>query len=390
MESLLTIQIQRSPLARMPENPLLPPEGTADVFPGSKALREWLESSELADSLTGILPKHIPVKRFLAEFMNAIRRKPKAAMCTKNSLMRCLSDLAKFGLAPDGVHAHLTVYEDEGKYFCEYILDYKGMVVLLHNSGLIKDPPHADCVYFNEVAQKRFWFRQGTDKHLHHEPLLTDRGDPVAYYVHIRFKDGGEAFHVMNLDEINRIRDESWGYRKAKAKNERHPWDDFHPPMAKKTVFKQMCKWLSLSADMQAALVRDFDDFPEKALPESTASNPASRFFEKAVTTDSTSTPPAESTAKTAPASQPSAPTTSVPETPPPPPPPAPVTKTSDSEIGRKLVAARISEDRFLAWARSSGLISTAATIDALASEDVQLLLSSWSQVLLAYSADNR
>ena len=161
-------------------------------------------------------------------------------------------DCSSLGLEPDGRKVHLIPYGDK----CQLIVDYKGLVDLARRSGEIADI-HADVVCERDAFEYSF----GTDSRLVHKPPLSNRGKPIAAYSFVRLKDGSSSYEVMNVEEIEAIRERS----KAKDSG---PWVTDWNEMAKKTVFRRHSKWLPVSAEFQEATERDFD-VPIDIRPES-------------------------------------------------------------------------------------------------------------------------
>lgn len=190
-------------------------------------------------SLAQSLPKHLSPDRFARIAITALTRTPKLVDCTQESLFRCLLDLSAAGLEPDGRHAHLIPYGRE----CTLILDYKGIVRLIRQSGEIS-VIHADVVYDND----EFEFSHGSGGKLIHRPQMKgDRGNPVCVYSYCRMKDGSEDFDVMTVDDVERIR------RLSKAGNS-GPWKDHWGEMAKKTVIRRHSKMLPLAFETVEAI----------------------------------------------------------------------------------------------------------------------------------------
>jgi len=169
--------------------------------------------------------------------------------------MRCLLDLSAMGLEPDGRRAHLIPYGKE----CTLVVDYKGIVELVMRSGIVSII-HADKVCENDL----FDYDRGEIKQ-HKINFKKPRGEAYAYYALVRFKDGSEKSEVMNMDDIEAIRNRSQGYKSAIQYNKSHPWLSDFDEMAKKTVFRRCSKWLQLSPEIRDALESDSDQLADDA-----------------------------------------------------------------------------------------------------------------------------
>ena len=206
------------------------------------------------------LPKHVSVDRFLRVALTTVRKTPKLADCSQESLFSCLMDCTALGLEPDNRSAYLIPYGT----VCTLIVSYKGLISLARRSALVSDI-HCDIVCQNDTFDYSF----GTGAKLIHKPALEDRGNIIAAYSYVRLTDGSESFEVMSLKEIDAIMARSKASRSG-------PWVTDKPEMAKKTVFRRHSKWLPWSSDMQDAIEKDFDtpelqgmgvDAPRSAVP---------------------------------------------------------------------------------------------------------------------------
>jgi recombination protein RecT len=72
---------------------------------------------------------------------------------------------------------------------------------------------------------------------------LTNRGAAIAYYAVCKLKDGGSSFLVMSHQEMEQYRDK---YAKSKKFG---PWVDEFDAMARKTVLRQLIKYLPISVE---------------------------------------------------------------------------------------------------------------------------------------------
>lgn len=219
-----------------------------------KPVGSIISVQELFRSRTGMIKqaaaKHLDPERMARIALVQFRRSPALLKCTGESIVAAMLTAAQWGLEPDGRNAHLVPYGPE----CTLIPDYKGLVMLARRSGEVSTIS-AEAVYENDL----FRVRLGTDQELEHEPCLQgDRGEILAFYSAVRFKDGGTQFVVMTLDEVEEHRDRhSQAYRRANKKGGKKdsPWHTDFPEMGKKTVFRRLSKWLTLSPEFQDAVI---------------------------------------------------------------------------------------------------------------------------------------
>lgn len=196
-------------------------------------LKGWLNSDALRSQLAPSLPKHLTAERFCRVAITALTRVPKLAECTQESFFRCLFDLSAMGLEPDGRRAHLIPYGRE----CTLVVDYKGLVELVRRSGDVAKI-HADVVCENDDFEHSLG---EVVKHTY--DLKGERGKPYAAYAQVTLKDGSIQAEIMGIAEIEKIRSKSKAGRSG-------PWVDHWEEMAKKTAFRRLTKWLTLSPEI--------------------------------------------------------------------------------------------------------------------------------------------
>ena len=216
---------------------------------GSKReLQEWLESDQFKGQIGAVLPRHVTPERMIRAAITATMRTPDLAKCDQASFFNQMLLLSQFGLEPDGRRAHLIPFwnSQRGCFECQLILDYKGIVELILRTGTVSTI-HADKVCENDdfiydcgqIVRHRIDFR-------------AERGEPYAFYCIITRKDGTRKCEVMNIEEINAIRE-----RSKTANN--GPWVTDYSEMAKKTVFKRASKWVELSSEIRELMDADSD-----------------------------------------------------------------------------------------------------------------------------------
>ncbi len=245
----------------------------APTQPASRALQRrpandieaLLSSASFKEKVAMALPKHMTPERLIRVACNALLRAPKLRDCSQASFMKAMLDLSSFGLEPDGRRAHLIPYGSE----VQLIIDYKGLAELVRRSGDVSYI-HADVVGKNDVFDYQF----GTGAKLVHKPKLNDRGDIFCAYSFVRLKDGSEDFDVMDLNDINLIKERSSAFQRWKKDHSKtSPWITDENEMRKKTVFRRHSKWLPLSPEIQDA-IQYGDDEPLTEQERFAASRP--------------------------------------------------------------------------------------------------------------------
>lgn len=204
------------------------------------------------------LPKHLNPDRIARIALTSFRKTPALGKCDPMSVLAAVVQASQLGLeiGMNG-EAHLVPFQAE----CQLIPGYLGLMKLARQSGLVSD------IYAHEVrAGDRFKLKLGTDRLLEHDlmtlpcgfPVAEDvRGQVVGFYAVAVLNDGSRAFEVITLQEVERIRNNSSGYKFAKAYGRSSPWDTDFVPMGLKTIIRRLCKYLPKSAELSMALALD-------------------------------------------------------------------------------------------------------------------------------------
>lgn len=210
------------------------------------------------------LPKHMTADRLARIALTEVRKNPKLAQCDQPSFLGAIMQCAALGLEPGGAlgHCYLLPFENRRKGIVEvqFIVGYRGMLDLARRSGQIVSL-EARAVY----ERDHFEVELGLDSKIVHRPNwgLADRGKLTFVYAVAKLKDGGVQFDVMSRAEIERIRDESNGYKAALAiakkynKDPDSPWIEHFEPMALKTIIRRLFKYLPVSIEIQRAVGLD-------------------------------------------------------------------------------------------------------------------------------------
>lgn len=205
----------------------------------SRDLKSIIASPAMQQQFAAALPKHLSPERFGRIAITALTRTPKLRECTQESVFKCLLDLSAMGLEPDGRHAHLIPYGKE----CTLIIDYKGLVSLIRRSGEVAKI-HADVICEND----EFEHSMG-EVTQHTYDLKKDRGEPYAAYAQVTLKDGSVQAVIMPKADIESIR------KRSRAGNS-GPWQTDWHEMAKKTAFRRLTKWLTISPEITDAFAK--------------------------------------------------------------------------------------------------------------------------------------
>lgn len=197
--------------------------------------------TDMASQFAMALPSICTPERFIRVALTTINKTPKLAQCSQTSLLGCLMDCASLGIEPDGRRAYLIPYGNNATL----IIGYQGLMELARRTGEVS-------LWKAELVcdKDEFTYENGTVQHKINwrEP----RGDVYAVYSIVKFKDGTIDYEVMQMHEIEAIRDRSKAGKQG-------PWaTDFHE-MAKKTVIRRQAKRMPMSSEFRDALDKDHD-----------------------------------------------------------------------------------------------------------------------------------
>ncbi len=216
----------------------------------SNTIMDLLNNPKMKSQIQRALPNGMSAERIARIALTALRMNPELQECSPQSFVAALMTSAQLGLEPNTPlgHAWLIPRKNHGKMEVQFEIGYKGTLDLVRRSGEIK------AVFAEAVYEKDYFeFEYGTNPYLRHKPFLDgDRGKVRLYYAVAIFKDGGYAFKVMSIPEIEKYRKLS-----PSANSPYSPWNNFYDDMAKKTVLKQLCKLLPLSIETQRGLAQD-------------------------------------------------------------------------------------------------------------------------------------
>jgi len=210
-------------------------------------LRKMLD--EMKPSLAAVLPKHLTPDRMAKIALVAASRTPLLLQCEMATVLHSVMNAAQLGLDCGGAlgAAYLIPFKNKtGKYECQLVIGYKGMIDLARRSGEI-ETIEAHIVYQHDT----FTVEYGLEPFLKHVPNFTvaDRGRPVLVYAIARLKDGGRQTEVMIVHDVERIR--------AKSRSgQSGPWVSDWGEMARKTVVKRLCKYLPISVEQQTTIMQ--------------------------------------------------------------------------------------------------------------------------------------
>jgi len=198
------------------------------------------------------LPSMVDPEQFVRACITTIRLSQGLQKCTPISIIGGLMQMAQLGLAADIPlgQAYLVPFYNS-KTGCEeaqFIIGYRGYLELIRRTGQVAS------IMAREVYQGDYLeLEYGLEEKLVHKPALDVDPDPKAIthvYAVAHMKGGGHAMFVMTRSQVEAIR------KRSKAAD-KGPWVTDYAAMARKTVIRQLAKYLPLSVEAQRDLARD-------------------------------------------------------------------------------------------------------------------------------------
>lgn len=217
--------------------------GTVDRRP-DHPVQQLLE--RYTGSLAELLPKGMDVARFKRTAWLTVRDDPKLLGCDPASIVAGVFRAGQLGLEVGGTlgQCYLIPFRDKerGIVVAQFVLGYKGLVVLAHRSARVLD-------ITGRVVREGdlFDYGYGTDEHITHKPV----GDPDAPLTHVyaiaRYVNGGRNLEVLTRGQVDTYRARS----KAAGSG---PWVTDYDQMSLKTAVRRLQPFLPLAVEDAALL----------------------------------------------------------------------------------------------------------------------------------------
>jgi recombination protein RecT len=208
------------------------------------------------------LPAHITSDKFVRSAQTAIFTTRNIDKVTDmNSFVTEVAKAAQDGLILDGREAALVI-DHKGR--ARYTPMVRGLLKLAHNSGAIKGMVVEVVRKGDKFTHKPTNLVEPVTHEINHE---DERGEVFAVYALVELMTGGLMHEVMNIKQINAIRDRSDGWKAFKdGKIKSTPWSTDPEEMSRKTVFRRISKYLPSSSDrLESAVSRMDDDYSFEA-----------------------------------------------------------------------------------------------------------------------------
>lgn len=183
------------------------------------------------------LPSDFNIPRFVQNAVALLNNNKQLAQYAKtygtSRIKQGLLLGAYLGLDFLNQECHLVAYGSE----LNFQKDYRGTrkLIMKYSIRKVKDVYAMlirDGDFFEEVVEMGV-------RNINFKPLPLNRGKTVGAFAVVLYEDGGVAYDVMNIDELEATR------RKSKASNAM-AWKDFTGEMQKKTVLHRLGKQIPL------------------------------------------------------------------------------------------------------------------------------------------------
>jgi recombination protein RecT len=207
------------------------------------AFRKEFSSPAVADQIKRALPSGIDVERFQRITMTCISQNPALLDCDKGSLFQSIVTVAQLGLSPEPQLGEAYIVPYKGKATTQ--IGYKGLIKMVRRSGELKSI-EAGIIHENDTLE----WEMGIESKFSVKPKLGNRGNPIAVFAILRYKDGGFEYEIMTWEEVEEI-------RKNSPTGNSPAWRNSWGEMAKKTVIRRACKKAPMSTEIARQLAVD-------------------------------------------------------------------------------------------------------------------------------------
>jgi recombination protein RecT len=197
-----------------------------------------------------VLPKNLPLDRFLRICMSTVTQNPKLLQCEPRTFLRSVLQCASLGLEPGGPlgQAHLVpFYNGQRRQLeCQSIIDYKGYVALAHRSKEV------GRISSTIIYEKEPWKFSEGDVIVHTPLPPSERGTRKVMVYAKAFDRSGIliAQEYLWAEEVEDIKKKSLDQKKNAAMN---PWTTNEEAMWRKSPVRRLAKWMPMAAEMQMA-----------------------------------------------------------------------------------------------------------------------------------------
>lgn len=211
-----------------------------------KTLLQLIE--DLGPQVARALPSHLSTERFTRIALTLVRQNPQLLECSQQSVLGALMLAAQHGLEPGPLGLSYIIprwNKNTRTKEAQFQIGYRGYLELARRSGDI-------AMIDAEVVREHddFDYEKGLQPRLRHVPADGDRGRVVKVWAAATFVNGGSAFKVLTVDDVE-------SYRKRSQSPNQGPWTTDWEQMAIKTALRRLSTFLPLSAEGQMVISAD-------------------------------------------------------------------------------------------------------------------------------------
>jgi len=230
----------------------------------SANMEEWLVNAYEDGNFKNLLAGKMTEEDFLSMGLRVIKKDPKIALCTKESLRDALLTCAILGLQPNTELQHCYLIPQEKSkeingnwikvWIVEFQMGYHGIIEMAQRTGIF-EYLDANEVYEND----EFYYEYGLHPKLKHIPTRGEKGNITDFYAVYRLLNGGYGFKVMSnkdVEEHGKTHSNSYNSNKSAWKKNRLTYIG----MGKKTLLKKVLKYAPSRMEIQ----KQIDKIPDE------------------------------------------------------------------------------------------------------------------------------
>lgn len=206
-----------------------------------KAVKQQLETYRPV--IAALLPAHVSEQHFIATVANACRKTPALWTCDQTTILAGALRAAQLGLELND-ERNLCYLIPRGNQ-ATFQLGYGGVMELARRAtpGLRFN---GDIVHANDEFEEV----SGSEPRLHHRKALTDRGEPIAWYVVAFFPDGSKQWVVLDRERVEY-------HRAFSSQPKGQMWEKSYDAAALKSCVHELKRWLPSSPELAMAQASD-------------------------------------------------------------------------------------------------------------------------------------
>jgi len=192
-----------------------------------------------------VLPQHMSPERMVRLAVSAVRTTRHLDKCDLPSFASALMACSTLGLEPNTPlgHAYLIPFQRKGKYECQLIVGYKGLMDLMYRSGAVSSV-RSVAVFEGDEFDYEFGLNPNIIHRPSRDPNRVSPANLTHVYPVVRLRDPQmePIWDVLDRAQIDQRR------QRSKASNN-GPWVSDFIPMALKTGIRSIATWVPTSSE---------------------------------------------------------------------------------------------------------------------------------------------